>query len=127
MKEKKITCIVCPVGCEMKLKVKKGKIDSIEGYGCQRGVEHAKQEYYNPQRVLTTTVRVKGGKLPLIPVRTDRSVSRKMLKECMRYLARVEVKAPIELGQVVAHNILSTGVNVVSTRRLPTKNIYRKT
>ena len=118
-----ITCIVCPMGCEIKLKVKEGKIEGMSGNKCPRGIEYAKQEYYNPQRVLTTTVRLKGGKLPVVPVRTDRPIPKKMLKKCMRYLAKIEVRAPVQSGQVIVSNILNTGANVVSTRKLPCKNM----
>jgi len=122
MEEKIITCIVCPIGCEIKLKVKEGEIVSVSGNECSRGIKYAKQEYYNPQRVLTTTVRVKGGKLPLVPVRTDRPISKRMLGECVRYLAKIEVRAPIRLGQVIVPNILNTGASVISTRKMPRKN-----
>jgi len=121
-KKQIITCIVCPIGCEIKLKVKEGKIEAMSGNKCSQGIEYAKQEYYNPQRVLTTTVRVKEGKLPLVPVRTDRPISKRMLKKCMRYLAKIEVRAPIRLGQVIIRNVLNTGANVVSTRKLPSRN-----
>ena len=66
-----IRCIVCPTGCE--IKVKKGTAEKVtfDGYACERGLEYAQQEYYEPKRILTTTMRIENGLLPLIPVRTN--------------------------------------------------------
>lgn len=121
MKEGKIICIVCPVGCEIKFKVARDKMHDIKGNRCQRGLEYAKQEFYHPQRVLTTTVKVKEGRLPVVPVRTDRPVPRKMLTRCMRYLARIELTAPVKRGQVIVSDILGSGANVISSRNLGAK------
>lgn len=113
-----ITCIICPWGCQVKLKVKGGRIESVEGNRCPRGIGYAKQEFYNPQRVLTATVKVKSSRLPLLPVRTDKPIPKQILRECMRYLASIQIEAPVKLGEVIVPNILNTGANVISTRSL---------
>lgn len=129
MKEEKrsITCIVCPLGCQMKLKVKNGKIEDIRGNKCHQGIEYARQEFYNPQRVLTTTVRLKDNRLPLLPVRTDKPIPKRILKECVRYLAKIEVKPPVKLGEVIVPNILNSGANVISTKEVGSTHVHRKT
>ena len=77
-KIREIICIVCPLGCRIKIRVKNKKIVSLEGNNCRRGRKYARQEFYNPQRVLTTTIKVKNSDLfPLLPVRTDKPISRK--------------------------------------------------
>lgn len=113
-----ITCIVCPWGCQIKLKVKEGEIRNIEGNKCRRGIEYVRQEFYNPKRVLTTTVKLKGGRLLLLPVRTNKPIPKGMLRGCMQYLANIEVKAPVKLGEVIVPNILGTETNIISTRNL---------
>ena len=40
---KKLTCIVCPNGCEIEIDG-----DSIKGYTCKRGLEYAKEELFHP-------------------------------------------------------------------------------
>ena len=122
-----ITCIVCPLSCEMRLMVKDSKIESIKGNRCRRGIDYARQEFYNPQRVLTTTVKLKGDRLPLLSVRTNKPIPRRMLKECVRYLSKIEVKAPVKLGEVVVSNILNSGANVISTKEVGSTGVYRKT
>ena len=122
-----ITCIVCPLSCEMRLMVKDSKIESIKGNRCRRGIDYARQEFYNPQRVLTTTVKLKGDRLPLLPVRTNKPIPRRMLKECVRYLSKIEVKAPVKLGEVIVPNILNSGANIISTKEIDSADVYRKT
>ena len=115
------TCISCPVGCEITLTADDGVIVEVVGGECKLGVEYAKKEFTNPERILTTTVRVEGGVLPVLPVRTEKPIPKKLIKNCMRKLAGVIVKAPIKCGQVIYANIMDTGVNVIASRELPAK------
>lgn len=110
----------------MKLKVKDGKIEDIKGNKCRQGIKYARQEFYNPQRVVTTTVKVKDGKIPLLPVRTNKPIPKEIIRECVRYLAKVEVKAPVKLGEIIVHNILNSGADVISTRKICSNDVYRK-
>ena len=122
MKERHyFTCVVCPVGCRIELIVEDGKIVEIVGGECKLGEEYARKEFTNPERILTTTVRVKGGILPLLPVRTEKPIPKKLIKGCMKKLADVVVKAPAKCGAIVYRNILDTGVNIIASRNLPSK------
>ena len=58
---KKMTCILCPVGCEINVQTQDGKIENISGNACKRGEKYATTEVIDPRRTLTTTVRVSGG------------------------------------------------------------------
>ncbi|MFQ5999219.1 MAG: DUF1667 domain-containing protein, partial [Candidatus Bathyarchaeia archaeon] len=90
MKEKHyFTCIVCPVGCQIGLIAEDEKIVEIVGGECKLGEEYAIKEFTNPERILTTTVRVKGGTLPLLPVRTEKPIPKKLITSCMKKLADV--------------------------------------
>ncbi|MGB9672020.1 MAG: DUF1667 domain-containing protein, partial [Candidatus Norongarragalinales archaeon] len=120
-KKHNFTCIGCPVGCEITLTTDDGVIVEVVGGECRLGTEYAKKEFINPERILTTTVRVEGGVLPVLPVRTEKPIQKKLIKDCMRKLAKVVVKAPIKCGQVIYANILDTGVNIVASRDLPSK------
>lgn len=114
-----ITCISCPIGCEIELKVVDDEIQNIGGNRCPKGEDYAREEYFNPTRILPTTVRVKNGVLPLVPVKTAEPIPKEKLELAMDKLAKVELEAPIELGDVAIENILGTGVDVVTTRDLP--------
>ncbi len=115
---KVIRCIVCPTGCEIQAKKNpKGQI-SFEGYTCERGLEYAEQEFYEPKRILTTTMRVENGLLPLIPVRSDKPILKDKLKDVLKEIAKIKIKAPIQMGDVLIENILELGANVIASRNL---------
>ena len=115
-KRKSLTCIVCPLGCSIEATIEDGDITGIEGFNCKRGYEYAVSEITNPVRVLTTTVKIKGADLPVIPVKSDRPLPRGMLFDCMKVINGVELKAPVDIGDVVVRNILDTDVDIVATR-----------
>ncbi|TFG06968.1 MAG: DUF1667 domain-containing protein [Promethearchaeota archaeon] len=114
-----IRCIVCPTGCEIQVKKDQdtGEV-SFEGYTCKRGLEYAQQEFYEPKRILTTTIRVKNGFLPLIPVRTDGPILKNKLKDALKEIAVKEINAPIKMGDVLIENIVDTGANLIASRDL---------
>ena len=91
---------------------------TFEGYTCKRGLEYAQQEFYEPKRILTTTIRVENGFLPLVPVRTDKPILRDKLNEAMKVIAGKKVKAPVKMGQIIIKNILGTDTNIIASRDL---------
>ena len=116
-----ITCIACPMGCDVDLEVddESDEILSIDGNQCPKGENYVKEEYRNPTRILPTTARVNGGVLPLVPVKSAEPLPKGKLEAAMREIAKVELDAPIELGDVVVENVCDTGVDIVATRDLP--------
>ena len=114
--EKKITCIVCPVGCEITVTGDTGRVDKIEGAQCHRGEDYAQEEFIDPKRILTTTVKIKGYSLPVISVRSSKPVPKRLLFDCMKIIKEKEVQAPVTMGQVVIENILDTGVDIITTK-----------
>ena len=121
-KKVEITCISCPMGCDVELEVDDNdEIVEMEGATCKAGEKYVKNEYYNPTRILPTTARVKGGVLPLVPVKSEEPIPKGLLDEAMVKIAEVELEAPVKLGDIVVEDILETGVNIVATRDLPKK------
>ena len=41
---KKLTCIECPLGCEIEAEVDGEQLVSVSGYGCLRGKKYAESE-----------------------------------------------------------------------------------
>ena len=112
----KIICIGCPLGCEVTLTIgHKGKVEGIRGYSCKEGKIHALEEYQNPTRVLTSTVRTKNSSRPLLPVKTSKPVLKTKLMQCMSALANIRVSPPVKIGEVVLANLLETSVDVIAT------------
>lgn len=120
MKETKkaLNCIVCPLGCAGTVTLRDGQIAALEGFGCPRGQAYAREELTAPRRMLTTTVRVAGGLLPLVPVISRTSLPKDKILACAACLRSVELEAPVKEGQVVLADILGLGVDIVATRDL---------
>ena len=110
-----ITCIVCPMGCPLQVtKLENGY--KVEGNTCKRGEKYGVEELTNPKRVITTTVKLNGSYLNLLPVKTADSIPKGMMFEIMEELDKITVTAPINVGDVIVENILGTGVNIVSAK-----------
>lgn len=114
---KVIRCIVCPTGCEIQAK-QGAKGVEFSGYTCKRGLEYAQQEFYEPKRILTSTIRVDDGFLPLVPVRTDKPILKDKLDEALNVIAMTLIKAPVKMGDVIIENILGLEANVIASRNL---------
>lgn len=114
--KRELTCIVCPKGCQLTVELEGKKILSVEGYTCKRGLAYAEAECTAPMRTLTTTAAVAGG--GVVPVKTDRTIPKEMLFECMKAINEIRVPADAKLGDVVIENVLGTGANVVTTRNV---------
>ena len=114
---KEIRCIVCPTGCLVHVENVNGEL-VIEGHSCNRGEEYAREEFIAPKRILTTTIRVENGFLPLIPVRSDKPLPKERLQEALKEIAITEVKAPIKMGEVLIKNVLGLDTNIIASRDL---------
>ena len=114
--KRELTCIVCPKGCQLTVELEGKKILSVEGYTCKRGLAYAEAECTAPMRTLTTTAAVVGG--GVVPVKTDRTIPKEMLFDCMKAINEARVPADAKLGDVVIENVLGTGANVITTRNV---------
>ena len=114
---KNLTCIVCPLGCQLSVELDENKnVLSVKGNTCKRGETYAISECTAPRRTITTTVSVRGG--GVVPVKTDNTVPKELIFECMKEINRAVAEPNALLGDVVVENILGTGVNVVLTRNV---------
>lgn len=112
-----ITCIVCPMGCRMTV----NKIDDgfkVEGNTCKRGEKYGIQEVTAPKRMVTSTVKIQGSVLNMLPVKTTDSIPKEMIFDLMNVLNKVKVDAPINMGDIIIEDVLNTGVNIVATRSI---------
>ncbi|MFW5981212.1 MAG: DUF1667 domain-containing protein, partial [bacterium] len=85
---------------------------------CPAGIEYVREEFKNPRRILPTTVRIKNAALPLVPVKTSAPIPREILLEAMKEIARIEVEAPVKIGEVIGKDFMNTGADLVATRSL---------
>lgn len=115
----KLICITCPVGCALDVTHDGETILNVDGNACKRGIDYAKQELTDPRRMVTTTVRVKGGLHPLLPVYTSAPIPKPRVFDLLREIRQVEVEAPVKMGQVILSNVVETDVNVLASRDMP--------
>lgn len=114
MKRKELICIGCPMGCPIVVEMEDGKVLSVTGNTCPRGESYARKEVTNPTRIVTTTVRVDRGKVPMINVKTERDIPEDKIFECIAALRGVTMKAPVHIGDIILENVADTGVNIVA-------------
>lgn len=115
-REEELVCIICPASCALKVTVQDNKVVKVEGNLCPRGVEFAKNEISNPLRYVMSVVKVKGGDLPTVSVVTHNPVPKNCIWQIMEALAKIEVEAPVEIGDVIIKNIC--GTDIIATRRI---------
>lgn len=118
IEKKHFTCVTCPVGCEVDVEVQDGSILSLTGNKCDKVKEFVLQELKEPMRVLTTTVRIKGAKWAMLPVRTDKPIPKRLFLQAMGELASIDLKAPVHMSEVIIRDIAGSGANIVATRTM---------
>lgn len=118
MKKEEMVCIMCPLGCRLTVILEDNGELLVSGNKCPRGIEYGRQEMTEPLRILTSSVLVKNGDVPLVSVKTNKPVPRKLLNEIMDILRKTTVEAPVKSGDVLIENILDTGADVIATRNV---------
>lgn len=114
-----LICIGCPLGCPVSVTMENGEVKEVTGNTCKRGDAYARKEVTNPTRIVTSTVRVTGGKLAMVSVKTASDIPKGRIFDCVKALQSVEVKAPVQIGQVILEDAAGTGVQVVATKNVP--------
>ena len=93
MEKKNLTCIGCPMGCQITVEV--------EG-----------------EDTVTSTVTVTGGEKDRCSVKTKGNIPKEKIFACMEAINHVLVAAPVRIGDVVIENVCGTGVDVVATKNV---------
>lgn len=118
MEKRNLICIGCPMGCPLVVRIKDGEVQSVEGNTCKRGAIYGKKEVTNPTRIVTTTVRVLGGTENVVSVKTKEDIPKSKIFDCIRELKEVTVAAPVQIGDIILHNVAGTGVDIVATKSI---------
>ena len=118
MERRELICIGCPMGCPLTVELENGEIQTITGYTCRKGEIYARKEVTNPTRIVTSTVRVEGGRAEMVSVKTREDIPKDKIFQCVKALKGVTVKAPIHIGDVVVADVAGTGVDIVATKEV---------
>ena len=112
MTERNMTCIICPMGCSITVKMEGENILEICGNTCKRGASYAEAEVCHPERTLTTTMRCDDG--GRVAVKTDRPIPKSKMMDCMALVNAHTVSLPVSIGEVLLENVF--GSNIIATQ-----------
>ncbi len=122
VEKRHFTCVICPIGCEIDVELANGDVVSMEGNKCAKSEEFVLQELREPMRTLTTTVQIIGARWPMLPVRTEQAIPRRLLFEVMAELSVVAVRAPVKMADVIVKDVGGTGVDIVASRNMEARS-----
>lgn len=109
--KRELTCIVCPVGCNLVAEIEDSKVIKVSGNTCPRGVAYAQSECTSPMRTVTTTVRCSNGQI--LPVKTKTPIPKEKVFEVMQIISQQHPVLPISVGDVIIDNIFGSEVVAV--------------
>ena len=121
MNTRELTCIGCPLGCQITVTMEDGNVTAVTGNTCPRGDAYARKEVTNPTRIVTSTVRVTGGACAMVNVKTASDIPKNQIFPCMEALKGITVTAPVRIGDVILPDVCGTGVAVVAARNVPAR------
>lgn len=121
MEQRELTCIGCPKGCLITVTTDNHEISSITGYTCRTGESYARKEILAPGRIVTSLVRVQGGDLPVVSVKTKEDIPKDRIFDVIKEIKSVTLEAPVALGEVIIADVCGTGVDVTATKSVSCK------
>lgn len=118
----RLTCVLCPVGCELEIgKGPAGEI-RVQGNQCDKGIPFATDEVLHPMRNLATSIPVRGTEARMVSVRLSRPVPRESLFPILAEIGKLRPEAPVRRGQVLIADVLGSGADVIATRTVGVKS-----
>lgn len=105
-------------GCPLTVVMNGEEVVSVTGNTCKRGGVYARKEVTNPTRIVTSTVRVAGGSIDMVSVKTREDIPKGKIFDCVKALKGIEVPAPVHIGDVILKNVADTGVDIVATKNV---------
>ncbi len=114
---KQFVCISCPMGCMLNV-TNCGNSLEVTGNTCKRGEIYAINEYTNPVRTITTSIKIntKNGS-KMISVKTDKEVPKTEIFNCLETIKKLSLEEEnVKIGDVLIENINNFGVNIIATR-----------
>lgn len=112
-----LTCIRCPMGCQLTVVLGADGSGEVRGNRCPRGRDYGLAEATMPVRTVAASVWVPGCAEPL-SVKTASPVPRELVRQVAAAIAHLKLTAPIAAGDVVCEDICGTGAAVVATKSL---------
>ncbi|SMC34131.1 CxxC motif-containing protein [Oscillospiraceae bacterium] len=118
MTKKELTCIGCPMGCEIEVMLEDdGRIASVTGNTCRRGDVYARKEIEAPRRIVTSTIKVTGSLegASCVSCKTETDIPKEKIFDVISELKGTSLPCPVKIGDIVLSNAAGTGVDVIAT------------
>lgn len=115
---KEMICISCPMGCHLTVDATDLNDIKVTGNTCPRGIVYAKDEILAPKRMVTGSVKVAGGSIPMVSVKTSSAIPKHLIFDSLELLKKVELSAPVHIGDVAVKDICGTGIDFVVTKEV---------
>ena len=122
MEKRELTCIGCPMGCQITVTLDGGEVKNVEGNTCRKGDQYARAEVTHPVRVVTSSVHAEGGEIAQVSVKTAGDIPKESIAAIMEALRDVRVMAPVRIGDVIVRNAGGTGTDVIATKAVGIKD-----
>ena len=113
---KEMTCIECPLGCNLAVDIENCRMVKVSGNQCPKGESYARSEVENPQRFFTSTVLCQGMDLKMLPVRTDQPIPKSRIIEAGLEARKLKITEQVSSGEIIKNNFLGLGVDLVAAR-----------
>ncbi len=68
--------------------------------------------------ILTSTVKIKSKKYKLLPVKVTADIPYERLGEAMAIINKIQVCAPVALGQIIVEDFLNADIRLVATKTI---------
>ncbi len=118
--ETKLTCINCPLGCDLTVTYETLDPESITvtGNTCPRGKQYGIDEVTHPTRTVTGTIKVSNRENLVVPVKTKSPIPKDKIFEIVDIFKQISVEAPVHIGDIALTNIANTNVDLVITKNI---------
>lgn len=116
--EKSLVCIQCPHGCSLIVSLNNDRINEIKGGKCKKGIQYARQEIENPQRVLTSAISTRNLDMRQAPVKTDKPIPKNQIFAAMKEIRKFVLEKPADINEILIKNFLNLDCNLIVTRRV---------
>ena len=115
METKELTCINCPMGCNLKVDIDGDKF-FVSGNNCPNGEKYAINELTNPVRIVTSIVRTDKGNY--ISCKTDKPIPKDKIFDVVKEIKKVVVKEPVKIKDILIKNVCGLDSNIVATKNI---------
>lgn len=118
MEKRELTCIGCPLGCNLTVTIENNEVTDVTGNTCKRGDAYARKEVTHPTRIVTSSVRVADGVSPMVSCKTKEDIPKDKIFDCVNALRGVTINAPVAIGDIIIADVAGTGAAVIATKNV---------